>query len=49
MDPYLRLIAVGVRADCAADIVAEYKRRCDPAGLEQYINDLECRVEASDR
>ena len=49
MDPYLRLIAAGIRPDCAADTIAEFNRRHDPAGLERYINDLECRMEASER
>jgi hypothetical protein len=46
---YFRLIAAGIRPDCAAETVEEYQRRNDPDGLERYINDIECRTEASDR
>lgn len=49
MDPYLELIELGIRPDCAADTVDFYKNRDDMNGLEQYINHLKCRVEVSDR
>lgn len=49
MDAYLRLIAAGIRPDCAADTISEFKRRNDTDGLERYINDMECRMEVSDR
>ena len=48
-NPYFRLLAAGIRPDCAAETVREYQRRSDPEGLEKYINEIECRTEASDR
>lgn len=48
-NPYFRLLAAGIRQDCALEIVREYQRRNDPEGLEKYINEVECRTEASDR
>lgn len=48
-NPYFRLLAAGIRQDCALEIIKEYQRRNDPDGLERYINDIECRTEASDR
>ena len=48
-NPYFRLVAAGIRPDCAAETIKEYQRRNDPEGLENYINDIECRTEASDR
>ena len=48
-NPYFRLVAAGIRPDCAAETIKEYQRRNDLEGLENYINDIECRTEASDR
>ena len=48
-NPYYRLLAAGIRPDCAAETVREYQRRSDPEGLEKYITEIECRTEASDR
>ena len=48
-NPYFRLLAAGIRQDCALEIVREYQSRNDPEGLEKYINEVECRTEASDR
>ena len=48
-NPYFRLLAAGIRQDCALEIVREYQCRNDPEGLEKYINEVECRTEASDR
>ena len=48
-NPYFRLLAAGIRQDCALEIVREYQSRNDPEGLEKYINEVECRTEASSR
>ena len=49
MSEIYRLIAAGIRPDCAEDTVAWYMARGDASGLETYINTLECRREVSDR
>ena len=49
MDPYTRLIVAGIRPACAATVIEEFNRRNDPEGLERYITDIECRMEASER
>ena len=48
-DPYFRLLAAGIRADCAEQTVREFESRSDAEGLERYITEIECRTEASDR
>lgn len=48
-NPYFRLLAAGIRADCAAQTIREFENRNDEEGLERYINEVECRTEASDR
>ena len=48
-NPYFRLLAAGIRPDCAAETVREYQRRNDQDGLEKYITEIECRTEASER
>lgn len=45
-----RLLAIGVRYDCALDIVHFFRTRNDLAGLEEYIENIKSRkVEVSDR
>lgn len=49
MDEYLRLIAAGIRPDCAADTVTWYKSKGDISGLQEYIEKLETQMEVSER
>ena len=49
MSEIYRLIAAGIRPDCAEDTVAWYMGRGDASGLQKYIEQLETRLEVSDR
>lgn len=45
-----RLLALGVRYDCALDIVHYFRVRGDLAGLDEYIEHIKSRkMEVSDR
>ena len=45
-----RLLAMGVRYDCALDIIQFFRARNDLDGLEQYIAFIKSRkMEVSDR
>ena len=46
---YLRLIAAGIRPDCAADTIDYFNRHKTPEELESYVQELENRREVSDR
>ena len=43
MTPVERLIAAGIRPDCAAESVLWYQSQGDDYGLEKYLDEVECR------
>lgn len=43
MTPVQRLIAAGIRPDCAAETVMWYQAQGDDEGLEKYIAEIESR------
>ena len=43
LTPVQRLIAAGIRPDCAAETVMWYQAQGDDEGLEKYIAEIESR------
>lgn len=48
-DPYFRLLAAGIRPDCAADTIDYYMNFRSAKELDEYITELENRREVSNR
>ena len=49
MNHYWRMLAAGIRPDCAADTIDYFNRHKTPEELEAYVQELETRREVSDR
>lgn len=43
-----RLVAAGIRPDCAAESVMWYQAQGDDYGLQKYLDEVEARKEALD-
>ena len=48
MTPVERLVAAGIRPDCAAESVMWYQAQGDDYGLQKYLDEVEARKEALD-
>ena len=49
MNHYWRMLAAGIRPDCAADTIDYFNRHKTPEELEAYVQELENHREVSDR
>ena len=49
MNHYWRMLAAGIRPDCAADTIDYFNRHKTPEELEAYVQELENRRVVSDR
>ena len=43
MTPVERLIAAGIRPDCARETIMWFRAQGDDYGLEKYLNEVEAR------
>lgn len=43
MTPVERLVAAGIRPDCAAESVMWYQAQGDDYGLQKYLDEVEAR------
>ena len=48
MTPVERLIAAGIRPDCARETIMWFRAQGDDYGLQKYLDEIEARKEALD-